>query len=47
MSDALFRAGIDHDFVTLSGQTHMVAAPEMVVPPQQRTIGYFVRHLNP
>lgn len=47
MSDALFRAGIDHEFLTLAGQTHMVAAPEFYTPLQKRTIEHFVRTLKP
>lgn len=47
MTDALFRAGVPYDFLPLAGQTHMVAAPEVYAPLQQRTIDYFVEHLNP
>ncbi|MCH7873471.1 MAG: prolyl oligopeptidase family serine peptidase, partial [Planctomycetes bacterium] len=45
MSNALFRAGKDHDFLALSGFTHMVADPKVTRRLQERIIGYFEKHL--
>ncbi|MCH7592688.1 MAG: DPP IV N-terminal domain-containing protein [Planctomycetes bacterium] len=45
MSNALFRAGKEHDFLPLSGFTHMVADPKVTRRLQERIIGYFEKHL--
>ncbi len=42
MSNALFRAGKDHEFLPLSDFTHMVADPNVT----KRIIGYFQRQLQ-
>ena len=38
-------AGRDHDFLTLSGATHMVPDPQVTVRLNERIIGYFGKHL--
>ena len=45
LSDALFRAGRDHDFLPLSGLTHMVPEPIVTRRLQTRMIDYFRRHI--
>ncbi|MEM8933715.1 MAG: prolyl oligopeptidase family serine peptidase, partial [Acidobacteriota bacterium] len=47
MSHALFAAGKAHDFLPLSGQTHMVAAPLFVEQWHQRMMEHFAEHLQP
>ena len=46
MSDALFRAGKDHDFLPLSNFTHMVADPLVATRLYTRIIQFFERHLG-
>jgi dipeptidyl-peptidase-4 len=46
MSEALFRAGKEHDFLPLSGFTHMVPEPLTTVRLYQRIVGYFEKHLT-
>lgn len=46
MSDALLRAGKEHDFLTLSGHTHMVTEPAIVERMYRRMIDYFDQHLG-
>ena len=45
MSDALFRAGKEHDFLALAGFTHMVPDPLVTRRLYSRVAGYFVEHL--
>ncbi len=45
MSNALFRAGKDYDFLALSGFTHMVADPEVTTRLYERIVAYFQEHL--
>jgi len=45
MSDALLRAGRPHDFLPLSGFTHMVAEPDVTRSLHQAILGYFQQHL--
>ena len=45
MSDALFRAGKHHEFLPLTGFTHMVADPVVGRALQGRIIGFFEGHL--
>ena len=45
MSNALFQAGKDHEMLTLSGQTHMVAAPTFVERMYARIMAHFDEHL--
>jgi dipeptidyl-peptidase-4 len=47
ISDALFRAGIEHDFLPLSGHTHMVADPAITRLVNTRIVDYLVEHLRP
>ncbi len=47
MSNALFRAGKQHDFLALSGFTHMVAEPLVTTELYTRIVGFFVEHLGP
>ncbi|MEX2120026.1 MAG: DPP IV N-terminal domain-containing protein [Pirellulales bacterium] len=47
ISDALFRAGIEHDFLPLSGHTHMVADPAVTRLVNTRIADYLVEHLRP
>ncbi|MEM9189143.1 MAG: DPP IV N-terminal domain-containing protein [Myxococcota bacterium] len=46
MSDALLRAGRSHEFLPLSGFTHMVSEPEVSRHLQERFIGFFAQHLR-
>ena len=46
MSDALFRAGKEHDFLPLSGFTHMVADPLVTQREYERILGFFHEHLG-
>ncbi|MHC4976322.1 MAG: S9 family peptidase [Planctomycetota bacterium] len=46
MSDALFRAGKEHDFLPLSGFTHMVADPLVTQREYERILGFFREHLG-
>lgn len=46
MSDALTRAGKDHEFVVLGGFTHMVTEPAMVEAMYGRMMGFFGRELG-
>lgn len=45
LSDALFRAGKQHEFLPLSNFTHMVADPLFTKRQYERIIGFFERHL--
>ncbi len=45
MSNALFRAGKDHDFLVLSDFTHMVADPLVTMRLYGRIVEYFEKHL--
>ena len=45
MSQALFRAGKEHDFLALSGFTHMVPDPLATVRLYERIVSYFQKHL--
>ncbi|MEM1203574.1 MAG: DPP IV N-terminal domain-containing protein [Acidobacteriota bacterium] len=46
MSNALFKAGKDHGFLTLSGQTHMVTDAVFVRRMYERTMAHFQKHLG-
>ena len=46
MSDALFRAGIEHEFLPLSGETHMVLDPIVQIRMYERIARFFKRHLG-
>ncbi|MEM8963833.1 MAG: alpha/beta fold hydrolase [Acidobacteriota bacterium] len=46
MSDALFRAGKDHDFLPLAGFTHMVPDPLVVERLYTRVMSFFDEHLG-
>ncbi|MEZ4472646.1 MAG: prolyl oligopeptidase family serine peptidase [bacterium] len=46
LSDALFRAGKVHDFLPLSGFTHMVADAAVTRSLQGRILGFFRTHLG-
>ncbi len=46
MSNALFREGKTHDFLALSGSTHMVPDPLVTTRLYQRIVDYFVEHLG-
>ena len=46
MSDALLRAARPHDFLPLSGFTHMVADPEVTRARHQLIAQWFARHLQ-
>lgn len=46
ISDALFRAGIDHEFLPLSGFTHMVNEPEASRRLYERMVRFFREHLG-
>ncbi len=46
MSDALMRAGRDHEFLPLSGQTHRVRDPEVTVRLYSRTLRFLEEHLG-
>lgn len=45
MSDALFRAGKRHEFLALTGFTHMVPEPLATVRLYERIVGFFREHL--
>jgi dipeptidyl-peptidase-4 len=45
MSNALFRAGKDHDLLALSDFTHMVADPLVTQRLYTRIVNYFKKHL--
>jgi len=45
MSDALFRAGKKHDFLPMSGFTHMVPDPLVTTRLYSRIIDHFLEHL--
>lgn len=45
MSNALFRAGKEHDLLALSGFTHMVADPLVTLRLYTRIVDYFTAHL--
>jgi dipeptidyl-peptidase-4 len=47
MSDALLRAARPHDFLPLSGFTHMVADPDVTRARHQLIARWFARHLSP
>jgi len=47
MSDALFRAGKEHQFLPLSGFTHMVPDPMVTERLYERITGFFEEHLLP
>ncbi|TVQ61194.1 MAG: S9 family peptidase [Phycisphaerales bacterium] len=46
MSDALLREGIEHEFLPLAAQTHMVADPVYVRTLYERIMGFFERTLR-
>ncbi len=46
ISDALFRAGKDHDFLPLAGFTHMVPDPLVTTRLYTRITSYFETHLG-
>ncbi len=46
ISDALFRAGRPHEFLPLSGLTHMVPEPAVAVRLQLRMLDFFRTHLK-
>jgi dipeptidyl-peptidase 4 len=46
MSQALFRAGKVHDFLPLSGFTHMVPDPDVTVSLQGRVAAFMKKHLG-
>lgn len=46
LSDALFRAGRAHEFLPLSGHTHVVADPTVVQRLYDRIMATFERHLG-
>ncbi|MEE9295278.1 MAG: alpha/beta fold hydrolase [Phycisphaerae bacterium] len=46
MSDALFRAGKEHDFLVLTGFTHMVHDPLVTTRLYTRIISFFQEHLR-
>ncbi len=45
LSDALFRAGRPHDFLPLSGLTHMVPDPVVVQREWEAVARFFAEHL--
>jgi dipeptidyl-peptidase-4 len=45
LSDTLFRAGIDHEFLPLRGEKHMVTNPDVVFHLYKRLLLFFKRHL--
>ncbi len=47
LSNELFRAGREHDFLPLSGFTHMVADPLVTKSLYARIVRYFQEHLHP
>jgi dipeptidyl-peptidase-4 len=46
MSEALFRAGKEHEFLPLTGFTHMVPDPEVTVSLQGRMAAFLKKHLG-
>lgn len=46
MSDALLRAGKDHEFIALAGSTHMVADPKVDRAVGDRMMAFWNRHLQ-
>jgi dipeptidyl-peptidase-4 len=46
MSDALLRAGRPHDFLPLSGFTHMVAEPDVTLNLHRRIVGFLAGALG-
>ncbi len=46
LSNALFRAGVDHEFLPLAGETHMVTNPEVVCAMHERMIRFFQKSLG-
>lgn len=46
MSDALTRAGVRHEFVPLSSQTHMVVQPDYVEIVRRLHVEFFEKHLG-
>src|SRR5690606_10765090 len=46
MSDALFRAGRDHDFLPLAGFTHMVPDPLVTTRLYERIVSHLAAHLG-
>ncbi len=46
MSDALFRAGIDHEFLPLSGFTHMVTEPQVTQRMYERIMSFFEENVK-
>jgi dipeptidyl-peptidase 4 len=47
LSDALFRAGKDHEILPLSGLTHMVSDPVVRQRLEERVVRFFQKHLQP
>jgi dipeptidyl-peptidase 4 len=47
LTDALFRAGRDFEFLPLAGFTHSPQEPAVVRRIQERTAGFLIRHLRP
>jgi len=45
LSDALLRAGKPHDFLPLSGTTHMLVDPPLAERVWERVMQYFQAHL--
>jgi dipeptidyl-peptidase-4 len=45
LSDALFRAGKEHELLPLSGLTHMVPDPQVRQRLEERVVRFFKRHL--
>ncbi len=46
LADALFRAGRTFELLTLAGQTHMAADPELQLRLQERMAAFFTEHLG-
>jgi dipeptidyl-peptidase-4 len=46
MTEALFRAGKQFDFLPLSGFTHMVPDPDVTVRLESRIVSFFKQHLG-
>ncbi len=46
LSNALFRAGRTHDFLPLTGFTHMVADPQVTQMLYQRIVSFLIEHLQ-
>ncbi|MBI5630281.1 MAG: DPP IV N-terminal domain-containing protein [Elusimicrobia bacterium] len=46
LSDALFRAGRDHEFLPLASFTHMVPDPQVIVLLNQRLARFFIQNLQ-